>query len=187
MWCFFVQFNKDRMKSFVKYRHIDMHSYNRNRQTDIQRSMTDKLRQNIQKTQSQKEANKGRDKFTKQPSGRNRFRLLQQKDIGWKTQETWSRNSIWSCSRLNYFKGNWFYFFHWCGTYALYNLCNQKVLQVINTSCNVAGYKINRKYIAFLYKNDKYREKDIRERGPSTIVSKINILGNVNQSCERLV
>ena len=50
----------------------------------------------------------------------------------------------------------------------------RELLQLINKFSNVAGYKMNsNKSVAFLYSKDKRVEKEIREKIPFTIVSKI--------------
>jgi hypothetical protein len=44
--------------------------------------------------------------------------------------------------------------------------------QLTISSSKVTGYKINsNKSVAFLYKNDKYAEKEIRETTPFTVVT----------------
>ena len=48
----------------------------------------------------------------------------------------------------------------------------REILQLINTFCNVAGYKINfKKSVALLYTNDKEAEKEIRETSPFIIAT----------------
>jgi hypothetical protein len=48
----------------------------------------------------------------------------------------------------------------------------RELLQLINNSSKVAGYKRNsNKSVAFLYSNDKQAEKEIREMTPFTIVT----------------
>ena len=55
----------------------------------------------------------------------------------------------------------------------------RKLLELINESGKVAGYKINtQKCIAFLYKNNERSEREIQETIPFTIASKrIKYLG----------
>ena len=49
----------------------------------------------------------------------------------------------------------------------------RKLLELINESGKVAGYKINaQKSIALLYTNDKNSEREIKETLPSTIATK---------------
>jgi hypothetical protein len=57
----------------------------------------------------------------------------------------------------------------------------RKLLQLINNFSKVAGYKINsNKSVAFIYKNDKQAEKEIRETTPFTTPTNIkNILGEL--------
>ena len=47
----------------------------------------------------------------------------------------------------------------------------KKLLQLINTFSNVAGYKINLKKLALLYTDDKWAEKEIREVSLFTIAT----------------
>ena len=48
----------------------------------------------------------------------------------------------------------------------------RELLSLINSFNEVAGYKINsNKSMAFLYTNDKWTEKEIRETAPFTIVT----------------
>jgi hypothetical protein len=48
----------------------------------------------------------------------------------------------------------------------------RELLNLINSFSSVAGYKINsNKSMAFLYTNDKWTEKEIRETTPFTIVT----------------
>ena len=48
----------------------------------------------------------------------------------------------------------------------------RELLNLINSSGEVAGYKINsNKSMAFLYTKDKWTEKEIRETTPFTIVT----------------
>jgi hypothetical protein len=50
----------------------------------------------------------------------------------------------------------------------------RELLNLINNSSNVAGYKVNsNKSVAFLSTNDKKAEKEIRETTPLTIVTNI--------------
>jgi hypothetical protein len=50
-----------------------------------------------------------------------------------------------------------------------------KLLDIINSFCNIAGYKINlRKSVAFLYTNNEQTEKEYRKTIPFTIASKKN-------------
>jgi hypothetical protein len=61
---------------------------------------------------------------------------------------------------------------------------------LINNFSKVAGYKINsNKSITFLYTNDKWAEKEIRETTPFTkFANNIKYLGgNSNQTSERSV
>ena len=55
----------------------------------------------------------------------------------------------------------------------------RKLLELINKSGKVAGYKINtQKSLAFLYINNKRSEREIKETSPFTIASeRINYLG----------
>ena len=55
----------------------------------------------------------------------------------------------------------------------------RKLLELINESGNVAGYKINaQKSLAFLYTNDDKSEREIKETLPFTTATKrINYLG----------
>ena len=55
----------------------------------------------------------------------------------------------------------------------------RKLLELINKSGKVAGYKINtQKSLAFLYINNKRSEREIKETNPFTIASeRINYLG----------
>jgi hypothetical protein len=55
----------------------------------------------------------------------------------------------------------------------------RKLLQLINTFSKVGGYKSNSKIsVAFLYTNDKWAEKEIRETTPFTITTNnIKFLG----------
>jgi hypothetical protein len=49
---------------------------------------------------------------------------------------------------------------------------NRELLQLKNIFSNVAGYKINpKKYIALLYTSDKWAEKEVSEKVPSTIAT----------------
>ena len=49
---------------------------------------------------------------------------------------------------------------------------NRELLQLKNNFSKVAGYKINpKKYIALLYTSDKWAEKEVREKVPSTIAT----------------
>ena len=49
----------------------------------------------------------------------------------------------------------------------------RKLLELINESGKVSGYKINtQKSVAFLYTNNKRSEREIQERIPFTITSK---------------
>jgi hypothetical protein len=51
----------------------------------------------------------------------------------------------------------------------------KKLLEIINTFCKVAGYKINiQKSVAFLNTNHEQTEKEIRVTIPFTIASKNN-------------
>ena len=56
---------------------------------------------------------------------------------------------------------------------------NRKLLELINESGKVAGYKINaQKSLAFLYTNNKRSETEIKETLPFTIATKrIKYLG----------
>ena len=48
-----------------------------------------------------------------------------------------------------------------------------KLLELINESSKVAGYKINiQKSVAFLYANNELTEKEIKKKIPFTIASK---------------
>jgi hypothetical protein len=48
----------------------------------------------------------------------------------------------------------------------------RELLQLINNFSKMVGYKINsNKSVAFLYTNDKWAEKEIRETTPFTIVT----------------
>jgi predicted transcriptional regulator YheO len=48
----------------------------------------------------------------------------------------------------------------------------RELLRLINTFSKVSGYKINsKKSVAFLYTNDKWAEKEIREITPFTIAT----------------
>jgi hypothetical protein len=48
----------------------------------------------------------------------------------------------------------------------------RELLQLINNFSKVAGYKIiSNKSVAFLYTNDKWAEKKIRETTPFTVVT----------------
>ena len=49
----------------------------------------------------------------------------------------------------------------------------KKLLELINESSKVAGYKINiQKSVAFLYANNELTEKEIKKKIPFTIASK---------------
>ena len=51
-------------------------------------------------------------------------------------------------------------------------ISSKELLQLTNTFCNVAGYKINsRKSVAHLYTDDKWAEKEIRETSSFTIAT----------------
>jgi hypothetical protein len=51
--------------------------------------------------------------------------------------------------------------------------CTRRLLVLINTFSNVAGYKINKqKSIAFLYANNELAEKEVMKINPFTIASK---------------
>ena len=53
----------------------------------------------------------------------------------------------------------------------------RKLLELINKSGKVAGYKINtQKSVAFLYTNNKRSEREIKETIPFTITSEIKYL-----------
>jgi hypothetical protein len=58
-------------------------------------------------------------------------------------------------------------------------ISTRKLLEIMNSFGNVAGYKINiQKSVAFLYTNSEQTEKEIRETIPFTIASKtIKCLG----------
>jgi hypothetical protein len=64
----------------------------------------------------------------------------------------------------------------------------KKPLEIINSFCKVAGYKINIQSVAFLHTSNEQTEKEIRERIPFTIASKtIKYLGiNVMQETKDL-
>jgi hypothetical protein len=54
------------------------------------------------------------------------------------------------------------------------NNSTKKLLEIINTFCKVARYKINtQKSVAFLYPNNTQTEKEIKETIPFTIASKM--------------
>ena len=64
----------------------------------------------------------------------------------------------------------------------------RELLQLINTFCNVTGYKINSKKIsvALLYINDKETEREIREASTFTIATQHKISwGNTNERSDR--
>jgi hypothetical protein len=49
----------------------------------------------------------------------------------------------------------------------------KKLLDLINTSSNIAGYKINiQRQVVFLYINNEQAEKEIRKRIPLRVASK---------------
>ena len=66
----------------------------------------------------------------------------------------------------------------------------RKLLELINEPGKVAGYKINiQKSVAFLYRNNKISEREIKETISFTITSKrIKYLGiNLPEEAKRLV